>query len=155
MNMEGEMRRFLLGAASAMALGVAGFGATNAANVDDTPTGPRSNKAGLGALQSSQTVGIVSKDQIRTAQQQLQANGVYHGPIDGLLDAQTRAALSRYQRENGLSETATLDKATMQSLPESTGVAGSSTPRSSSHVTPKTNPNSAGSRAPESSTSPY
>jgi len=148
------MRRFLLGAASAMALGVAGFGATNAANVDDTPTGPRSNKAGLGALQSSQTVGIVSKDQIRTAQQQLQANGVYHGPIDGLLDAQTRAALSRYQRENGLSETATLDKATMQSLPESTGVAGSSTPRSSSHATPKTNP-MAPVRGPESSTSPY
>ena len=149
------MRRFLLGVASAMALGVAGFGATNAANVDYTPTGPGSNKAGLGALQSSQTVGIVSKDQIRTAQQQLQANGVYHGPIDGLLDAQTRAALSRYQRENGLSETATLDKATMQSLLETTGVGGSSTPPSSSHATPRTNPNSAGAGRSESATSPY
>ena len=140
------MRRFLLGAASAMALGVAGFGPTNAANVDYTPTGPGSNKAGLGALQSSQTVGIASKDQIWTAQQQLQANGVYHGAIDGLLDAQTRGALSGYQRENRLSGTATLDKATMESLP---GVAGSSTPRSSSHTTPKTNPNSAGSRGRE------
>jgi len=153
--MEGEMRRFLLGAASAVALGVAGFGATNAANVDYTPTGPGSNKAGWGALQSSQTMGVVSKDQIRMAQQQLQAHGFYHGPIDGLLDTQTKDALSRYQRENALSETATLDKVTMQSLPESTGVAGASTRRSSSHATPKTNPNSAGSRAPESSTSPY
>jgi hypothetical protein len=155
LNMEGEMRRYLLAAASAIALGVAGFGATNAANVDYTPTAPGSNKAGWGASQSSETVGIVSKDQIRSAQQQLQAHGFYHGPMDGLLDTQTKNSLSRYQTENGLSKTATLDKATMQSLLEGTRGAGSGTPPTSSHATPKTNPNSAGSRSPDSSTSPY
>jgi hypothetical protein len=153
--MEDNMRGLLLGAASVMALGVAGFGATNAANVDYTATAPGSNKAGWGAPQSTQTVAIASKDQIRLAQQQLQARGFYHAPIDGMLDGPTKDALSRYQKQNGLSETATLDKATMQSLLETTGVGGSSTPPSSSHATPRTNPNSAGAGRSESATSPY
>ena len=96
-----------------------------------------------------------SRNQIRLAQRQLQVRGFYHAPIDGMLDAPTKDALSRYQKQNGLSETATPDKATMQSLLEPTGVGGYSKPPTSSHATPRTNPNSAGAGPSESATSPY
>ncbi|MFI4947621.1 MAG: peptidoglycan-binding domain-containing protein [Alphaproteobacteria bacterium] len=68
-------------------------------------------------------------DQVKTAQQQLHAAGLYNGPSDGMMDPDTRAALARYQQQNGLRRTETLDPRTIAQLDsgQTTGY-GSSTP---------------------------
>ncbi|HEV8680789.1 MAG TPA: peptidoglycan-binding domain-containing protein [Stellaceae bacterium] len=53
---------------------------------------------------------------IRQAQEQLKAQGLYKGAIDGDLGPQTKMALSQFQRRNGLPETATLDMQTRERL---------------------------------------
>jgi len=55
-------------------------------------------------------------DQVRTAQEQLQAAGLYKGPADGLMDPDTRAAIANFQQQNGLRRTATLDRPTLDRL---------------------------------------
>jgi hypothetical protein len=53
---------------------------------------------------------------IADVQSALQQEGYYSGPITGSLDAQTRAALAAYQRDNGLAITGNVDEATVESL---------------------------------------
>jgi hypothetical protein len=53
---------------------------------------------------------------ISAAQSQLARQGYYHGAIDGVYGSQTRAALTRYQSDNGLQVTGSLTSATLQSL---------------------------------------
>jgi peptidoglycan hydrolase-like protein with peptidoglycan-binding domain len=55
-------------------------------------------------------------DDVRTAQQKLQADGFYHGPIDGLYGPQTRAAVIAYQRQNNMAPSGQLDQTTLASL---------------------------------------
>jgi peptidoglycan hydrolase-like protein with peptidoglycan-binding domain len=57
-----------------------------------------------------------SADQVRSAQEQLQAAGLYNGPIDGRMDPDTRAAIARFQQQNGLRRTETLDRTTLSRL---------------------------------------
>ena len=49
-------------------------------------------------------------------QRQLRRQGYYHGAIDGLIGPQTRAAIARYQRENGLYVTRAVDGPTLAAL---------------------------------------
>jgi hypothetical protein len=58
----------------------------------------------------------LSPDQIQQAQQQLQAAGLYNGPTDGMMDPDTRAALARFQQQNGLRRTDSLDQQTLARL---------------------------------------
>jgi len=53
---------------------------------------------------------------IANVQASLQQQGYYQGEVDGLLGAQTRAALADYQRANGLYMTSTIDRPTLASL---------------------------------------
>jgi hypothetical protein len=53
---------------------------------------------------------------IANVQTALQQQGYYQGEVDGLLGPQTRAAITDYQRANGLAETAAIDQPTLQSL---------------------------------------
>ena len=53
---------------------------------------------------------------VRQAQQQLKAQGLYHGPIDGVLSADTKTAISQFQQKNGLAQTAMLDQPTLNHL---------------------------------------
>lgn len=53
---------------------------------------------------------------IADVQSALQQEGYYSGSITGSLDAQTRAALAAYQRDNGLTITGNADEATVESL---------------------------------------
>src|SRR6266516_6045284 len=53
---------------------------------------------------------------IANVQSALQQQGYYQGEIDGLLGPQTRAAITDYQRANGLAETAAIDQPTLESL---------------------------------------
>jgi peptidoglycan hydrolase-like protein with peptidoglycan-binding domain len=54
----------------------------------------------------------LTRDDVRQAQHQLKVKGLYDGQIDGVVGPQTAEALRRYQRDNGLPETAALDPST-------------------------------------------
>jgi peptidoglycan hydrolase-like protein with peptidoglycan-binding domain len=71
------------------------------------------NEAGLGP--SSPGPGQAS-GLVREAQRELQHDGLYNGPIDGVEGAETQRALTDYQRRHGLQETASLDEATLRSM---------------------------------------
>jgi Putative peptidoglycan binding domain len=58
----------------------------------------------------------ISQDEVRQAQQQLKVQGLYNGPIDGMAGPEMQRALARYQQQNGLRRTATLDEQTMGRL---------------------------------------
>jgi hypothetical protein len=84
---------------------------------------------GMQAQNLAQTQNF-TPDQVKSAQQQLQAAGLYNGPTDGMMDPDTRAALARFQQQNGLRTTQTLDQQTLARLnmnQTTTGV-GSSAP---------------------------
>ena len=53
---------------------------------------------------------------VDAVQSELAKLGYYNGAIDGTVGDQTQAALARYQEDNDLSVTGTLDAATLQSL---------------------------------------
>jgi len=63
----------------------------------------------------------VSEPQIEQAQQQLKSTGLYRGEIDGVMGPQTQTALSQFQRQQGLPETAQLDQHTMSRLMSNSG----------------------------------
>ena len=57
-----------------------------------------------------------SPDRVKAAQEQLRSAGLYNGPTDGMMDPDTRAALARFQQQNGLRQTQTLDQQTLARL---------------------------------------
>ncbi|MFA7429343.1 MAG: peptidoglycan-binding domain-containing protein [Rhodospirillaceae bacterium] len=62
----------------------------------------------------------VSNQEVRAAQEKLQAMGLYEGEVDGLNGPLTRQAVSRYQEMQGMPQTATLDARTRDSLKQQT-----------------------------------
>jgi peptidoglycan hydrolase-like protein with peptidoglycan-binding domain len=98
-----------------------------------------------------------SQDTIRLAQTQLKSQKLYRGPVDGVMGAGTRAAISRFQKANSLPETAQLDSATLQRLTGQSGGSGSSMPPmqsdqpSSSAASPGMTPSSPGTASPTGS----
>jgi peptidoglycan hydrolase-like protein with peptidoglycan-binding domain len=74
----------------------------------------------------------LSRQNIKTAQQQLKADGLYQGKVDGLFGPRTRRAVARFQERNRLRRTATLDRQTLGRLTGNQAVGiGSSRPKSS------------------------
>lgn len=71
----------------------------------------------------------VTRDQVKMAQRKLRADGFYKAKIDGIAGPKTRRALSRYQQQQGLAQTGTLDRKTLAQLTgaEAAGV-GSTVP---------------------------
>jgi peptidoglycan hydrolase-like protein with peptidoglycan-binding domain len=69
---------------------------------------------------------MVSADSVRQAQQDLTAQGLYKGPIDGVIGPETQQALRQYQKDHNLTQTATLDSETLRSLNSQTTNSGSS-----------------------------
>jgi hypothetical protein len=53
---------------------------------------------------------------VANVQAALQAQGYYHGAVDGLLGPLTRAAIADYQRDHGLYITSAIDEPTLSSL---------------------------------------
>ena len=74
--------------------------------------------------------------QVREAQQRLQAAGLYNGPVDGVMDPDTRAALARYQQQNGLQRTSSLDEPTLARLMSSQTTGSGSTTQSAPTAAP-------------------
>ena len=59
----------------------------------------------------------MSPDQVIVdVQQQLQRDGYYDGPIDGVLGPMTREAIADFQADNGLSVTSVIDEPTLATL---------------------------------------
>jgi peptidoglycan hydrolase-like protein with peptidoglycan-binding domain len=53
---------------------------------------------------------------MKSLQHALAAKGYYHGRVDGLNGPQTKAAVSRYQQDLGVSPTGDVDEQTWSSL---------------------------------------
>ena len=58
----------------------------------------------------------VTKDQIREAQSILKADGLYQGDVSGVMDDSFRAAIKNFQRRNGLRETGTLNRQSLEKM---------------------------------------
>jgi peptidoglycan hydrolase-like protein with peptidoglycan-binding domain len=86
--------------------------AMNAIHKEKTVASGALNDAGLGSgsSQASQS-GLV-----RRAQSELQREGLYRGPVDGILGPDTKQAIATYQAREGLTQTATLDQDTLQRM---------------------------------------
>jgi len=132
-----NVRKLILTTASVLALGIGGAGVSQAANTSNMAPNAGSNMPAMsGAPAASQTIMNPSRDEVREAQQQLRNQGLYHARIDGILGPETKQALGLFQKNNGLSQTATLDQPTMDKLLGNTGIGqGSSTPPTVYHGT--------------------
>jgi peptidoglycan hydrolase-like protein with peptidoglycan-binding domain len=113
------MRKFLLGTASVLALGIAGNIASSALNgvADAGNTAPVATLPA--AVEISQDVlagDPLRTNDIRWAQVELRDRGLYQGSLDGILGPETKRALSQFQRINGLGRTALLDTQTWEAL---------------------------------------
>jgi peptidoglycan hydrolase-like protein with peptidoglycan-binding domain len=143
------MKRLILASASVLALGIAAAGGAMAAGASSTAPGATSTMPTAPMhSQNTQAPTSVTKDQIEQAQQQLKSQGLYPGPVDGVMGAETQQAIGQYQRKKGLTETATLDHATMQSLLGNGGASGSSTMPGYGSSTPPKQPMTSPSPSP-------
>ena len=126
------IRKSVLGTVSVLALGI-GTAALDAALNSGADAGNRANAINMAAVSQpsdiSGTDASLRKDDIRWAQVELRFRGFYKGPLDGVLGPTTKLALVQFQRDNGLSRTASLDAQTWEALTSSPGIAlGSSMP---------------------------
>jgi len=129
---EVNMRKLILAGASVLALGIGGLGASYAAGTGSTAPNAGANMPAASSAGYSQNSMSFSRAEIRQAQQHLRDQGLYKGHMDGILGPQTKQALSQFQKNNGLSQTATLDQATMDKLLGNSGASqGSSMPPTS------------------------
>jgi len=111
------MKRLLL---ATSILGLAAGGAF-AQDMNTTPTAPQSaspNQMGAAApsTAASNASAQVSQDQVAQAQQTLKQKGLYNGPVDGKFGPATRSAVSQFQQQDGLRQSAQLDQRTMNAL---------------------------------------
>jgi hypothetical protein len=78
------------------------------------------------SVSSTTNAAPASPDQVVEAQQALKQQGLYKGPVDGKIGPETRTAISRFQKQNGLQQSAQLDERTMDDLQGNrSGVGGS------------------------------
>lgn len=73
-------------------------------------------EAGTTGEQRLEQKGIITKDNLKLVQERLKAEGMYAGPVDGELNAQTEAALRHYQEKQGIPSSGAVDEATLQKL---------------------------------------
>lgn len=59
---------------------------------------------------------LMTKDQIQQVQERLKAEGVDPGPVDGVMNPRTEAALRQYQEKHGLPVSGAADEATLRRL---------------------------------------
>jgi peptidoglycan hydrolase-like protein with peptidoglycan-binding domain len=98
---------------------------------------------------------LANADQgIESAQQKLKDAGFYYGEINGQKDADTTAALRRYQIRNGLPITGELDSETQRSLGVTSTTPAAPRPRASATPVPDTPDLRAESPAPETERTP-
>ncbi len=79
----------------------------------------------------------VSQQQVRQIQEQLKTQRLYKGRIDGMMGPETKQAIRKFQQQNGMQGTGTLDQQTVAAL--SNGANGQG-----SNMTPGTQPENTG-----------
>jgi peptidoglycan hydrolase-like protein with peptidoglycan-binding domain len=97
-------------------------------------------------MSNSSTGAGASHSDVTQAQTALKEKGLYSGPIDGRIGPKTRQAISQFQRQNGLKQTAQLDSRTMSELQGGGGTSGSGAtePSNSSPSAPSGSPAGSG-----------
>jgi peptidoglycan hydrolase-like protein with peptidoglycan-binding domain len=73
-------------------------------------------QAGQGIGQNPEQRQLMTKDQIQKLQERLKAEGADPGPIDGVMNSRTEAALRQYQEKHGLPVSGAADEATLRRL---------------------------------------
>jgi peptidoglycan hydrolase-like protein with peptidoglycan-binding domain len=120
------IRKFVLGSVSVLALGI-GLTALDSALNSGADAGNTISAVNMPAASQasdiSTTADSLRKDSIRWAQVELRYRGLYKGSLDGVLGPQTTRALSKFQQNNGLTQTASLDAQTWEALTTSPGIA--------------------------------
>jgi peptidoglycan hydrolase-like protein with peptidoglycan-binding domain len=106
--------------ALAAILGIAGLAQAQSLNPSapstQTPSSSTTTTTAPGAGTAYGTQAGVSAVTIQQAQQELRAKGLYHGVVDGRMGPETQTALSEFQRQEGLPQTAMLDQQTVNRL---------------------------------------
>jgi peptidoglycan hydrolase-like protein with peptidoglycan-binding domain len=94
-----------------------------------TPARPTAAAPSMASGTAASGTAPNGNEQVRMAQQRLHAAGIYNGPEDGIMDPDTRAAIARYQQQQGLRRSESLDPETLAALEgrQTTGY-GSATP---------------------------
>jgi peptidoglycan hydrolase-like protein with peptidoglycan-binding domain len=77
---------------------------------------PLMTEAGTTGEQRPEQRQTLTKDHLKQVQERLKAEGVYAGPVDGELNAQTEAALRQYQQKHGIPVSGAADEATLKEL---------------------------------------
>ena len=72
--------------------------------------------AGTTGEQRSEQPQLMSTENLKLVQARLKAEGVYAGPVDGELTAQTEAALRHYQEKQRIPVSGAADEATLKQL---------------------------------------
>ena len=176
------MKRLILATASAVALAIAGVGPIYAAGdatpsaappaapaaTDQSPSGAAqapmpqtganqpgtpSSDANANPGQPNMAAATLPRSEIRQAQQQLRQDHLYRGRIDGIVGSETRRAVQRYQRKNGLPVTAQLDQDTINSL-MGNGQGSSAPPAISGAMAPANGAGSPGNTMPNAGANP-
>jgi peptidoglycan hydrolase-like protein with peptidoglycan-binding domain len=110
------MRKLILGTALVLALGIGGAAVDFGADADDVPNAVRNMTSSAGTSHEWLNAANLAKDDIRWAQVKLHMMGLYNGSLDGVAGPETKQALLKFQKSNGLDRTATLDQATADAL---------------------------------------
>ena len=77
---------------------------------------PVMDAAGAAGEQPPEQRQIITKENLKLVQERLKAEGVYAGPTDGEMNAQTEAALRAYQAKQGIPVSGAADDATLKQL---------------------------------------
>jgi hypothetical protein len=118
------LRKFVLGTASVLALGIGGAVLDFSADADDVPNASENTLSMPETSHHWINAADPSKDDIRWAQTELHYVGLYNGSLDGVMGPETKRALVGFQKSNGLKQTATLDQQTADALIGNTGGIG-------------------------------
>ena len=92
--------------------------ALSASGYSQNPTGgPSAQSSTAGAdTKAKKTIFRASKDQIKQVQTMFKSKGLYSGEAIGKLDSATRRSIKSFQKDNGLAQTGTLNRATLEKM---------------------------------------
>jgi peptidoglycan hydrolase-like protein with peptidoglycan-binding domain len=118
------IRKFIVGTASVLALGIGGAALDFSADADDVANASANTLSMPETSHHWISAANLSKDDVRWAQTELHYLGLYNGSLDGVMGPETKRALVGFQRSNGLERTAALDQQTADTLIGNTGGVG-------------------------------
>jgi peptidoglycan hydrolase-like protein with peptidoglycan-binding domain len=125
-EMKRLLRNVLLGTSSVLVLGIAGTALDYAANADNP--GDVASPPAISQTSDNLPAGdSFRKDDIRWAQVELRDRRLYRGSLDGILGPATKRAITQFQKNSGLDQTASLDAQTWDALTGNPGIGDGST----------------------------